>query len=60
MFVWPPARVLNDLASCLQSCTKAYECLGQVKEREGKWADAAANYTTAWKIGKRRHPGIGG
>lgn len=38
---------------------KAFECLGYIREREGRWADAANNYAEAWRIGRRRNPAIG-
>ena len=47
------------LMHSLQSCIKAYEYMGFLREKEQKWTDAAANYEEAWKISKKRNPTIG-
>ncbi|XP_053122295.1 tetratricopeptide repeat protein 21A isoform X2 [Hemicordylus capensis] len=47
---------------CLQynkSCSKAYECLGFIAEREKAYKDAAANYELAWKYSNHTNPAIG-
>lgn len=42
-----------------QSCLKALEYLGFIREKEQKWVEAAANYEKAWKLSKKRNPTIG-
>ncbi|KAM9601421.1 tetratricopeptide repeat protein 21A isoform 2-T2 [Trichechus inunguis] len=56
-----------DLASellqrCLQynkSCSKAYEYMGFIMEKEQSYKDAATNYELAWKYSHHAHPSVG-
>lgn len=32
-----------------KSCSKAWECLGQIMEREQSYQDAAEHYESAWR-----------
>ncbi|XP_053283448.1 tetratricopeptide repeat protein 21B-like [Pleuronectes platessa] len=50
------------LKRCLKhnkSCSKAYEYLGYMMEKDGKFHDAAQNYELAWKYGIQTSPSIG-
>ncbi|KAK2186994.1 hypothetical protein NP493_181g04009 [Ridgeia piscesae] len=50
------------LKHCLQynkSCTKAYEYMGYIMEKEQSYKDAAMNYEMAWKYNKKNNPTIG-
>ncbi|CAH1774388.1 unnamed protein product [Owenia fusiformis] len=50
------------LKRCLQhnkSCTKAYEYMGHIMEKEQSYKDAAKNYEMAWKYGNKNSPNIG-
>lgn len=50
------------LRKCLQynkSCSKAWEYLGFITEREQAYKDAAVNYENAWKYSSCSNPGIG-
>ncbi|XP_034444059.1 tetratricopeptide repeat protein 21B-like [Hippoglossus hippoglossus] len=50
------------LKRCLKhnkSCCKAYEYLGYMMEKDGKFHDAAHNYELAWKYGVQTNPSIG-
>jgi hypothetical protein len=42
-----------------QSCIKAFEFIGYLREKDQKWQEAAANYEEAWRLTKRRNPTIG-
>ena len=44
---------------CAQSCTKAYEYMGYIMEKEQSYKDAALNYEMAWKYNKNNNPTIG-
>ncbi|XP_049726818.1 tetratricopeptide repeat protein 21A isoform X1 [Elephas maximus indicus] len=56
-----------DLASellqrCVQynkSCSKAYEYMGFIMEKEQSYKDAATNYELAWKYSHHAHPSVG-
>ncbi|XP_048190577.1 tetratricopeptide repeat protein 21A isoform X2 [Perognathus longimembris pacificus] len=56
-----------DLASellrrCLQynkSCSKAYEYMGFIMEKEQSYKDAATNYELAWKYSHHANPAVG-
>uniref|UniRef100_A0A183IUL4 TPR_REGION domain-containing protein n=1 Tax=Soboliphyme baturini TaxID=241478 RepID=A0A183IUL4_9BILA len=46
------------LKNCLQhnaSCSKAYENLGLIAEKELNWPEAVSNYENAWKLSKQRN-----
>eukprot|EP00731_Ephydatia_muelleri_P012930 Em0007g240a len=50
------------LKKCLQynkSCSKAWEYLGFITEREQAYKDAAVNYENAWKYSNCSNPSIG-
>ncbi|KAL3111585.1 hypothetical protein niasHT_019932 [Heterodera trifolii] len=51
--------ILRSILQHNASCSKAYEYMGLVCEKEQKYADAAANYEAAWNVRKRRNPSIG-
>uniref|UniRef100_A0A670IZL0 Tetratricopeptide repeat domain 21A n=1 Tax=Podarcis muralis TaxID=64176 RepID=A0A670IZL0_PODMU len=42
-----------------KSCSKAYECLGYIAEKEKAYKDAAANYELAWKHSHQANPTVG-
>lgn len=48
----------SDLCS-LQSCSKAYEYMGFIMEKEQSYKDAATNYELAWKYSHYANPAIG-
>uniref|UniRef100_A0A8C8SR38 Tetratricopeptide repeat domain 21A n=1 Tax=Pelusios castaneus TaxID=367368 RepID=A0A8C8SR38_9SAUR len=52
----------EQLKRCLQynkSCSKAYEYLGFIMEKEQAYKDAAANYELAWKYSNQANPAVG-
>ncbi|XP_064471618.1 tetratricopeptide repeat protein 21B-like [Ornithodoros turicata] len=42
-----------------KSCTKAYEYMGYIMEKEQSYRDAAQYYENAWKQGNQNNPAIG-
>ncbi|XP_019385707.1 PREDICTED: tetratricopeptide repeat protein 21A isoform X3 [Crocodylus porosus] len=53
---------MEQLKRCLQynkSCSKAYEYMGFIMEKEQAYKDAAANYKLAWKYSNQANPAIG-
>ncbi|XP_075548739.1 tetratricopeptide repeat protein 21B-like isoform X1 [Dermacentor variabilis] len=42
-----------------KSCTKAYEYMGYIMEKEQSYKDAAQYYENAWKQGSQNNPAIG-
>ncbi|XP_077563092.1 tetratricopeptide repeat protein 21B-like isoform X2 [Haemaphysalis longicornis] len=42
-----------------KSCTKAYEYIGYIMEKEQSYKDAAQYYESAWKQGNQNNPAIG-
>ncbi|XP_020661983.3 tetratricopeptide repeat protein 21A [Pogona vitticeps] len=53
---------IDQVKRCLRynkSCTKAYECLGFIAEKENSYKDAASNYELAWKYSNQANPAIG-
>ena len=47
---------------CLQynkSCSKAWELLGTIMEKEASYKDAADNYDMSWKLGKKSSARVG-
>ncbi|XP_033021119.1 tetratricopeptide repeat protein 21A isoform X1 [Lacerta agilis] len=42
-----------------KSCSKAYECLGYIAEKEKAYKDAATNYELAWKHSHQANPTVG-
>ena len=50
---------MNTCVLCGQSCTKAYEYMGYIMEKEQSYKDAAMNYEMAWKYNKKNNPTIG-
>ncbi|KAK5649373.1 hypothetical protein RI129_000402 [Pyrocoelia pectoralis] len=42
-----------------KACTKAYECLGFIAEKEQSYKDACNNYDNAWKFCGRSNPSTG-
>ena len=42
-----------------QSCSKAWEYLGYISEKEQAYRDAAANYEKAWRYSNSSNPSIG-
>ncbi|MFH4973496.1 hypothetical protein AB6A40_000205 [Gnathostoma spinigerum] len=51
--------LLRTILQHNNSCIKAFEYMGYLREREQKWTDAAANYEEAWRLSGRRNPSIG-
>ncbi|KAJ3030267.1 UNVERIFIED_CONTAM: Tetratricopeptide repeat protein 21B [Siphonaria sp. JEL0065] len=50
------------LKRCLaqnKSCSKAYEYLGYIMEKEASYKDAADSYTSAWKLERESNAAIG-
>ena len=43
----------------LQSCTKAYEFIGMIMEKEAAYKDASEHYQKAWNYGNKNQPSIG-
>ena len=41
------------------SCTKAYEFIGMIMEREAAYKDASENYQKAWLFGNKNQPNVG-
>ena len=41
------------------SCTKAYEFVGMIMEREAAYKDASENYQKAWLFGNKNQPNFG-
>ncbi len=42
-----------------KSCTKAWEYLGLIMEKESAYKDAADNYEQAWKFDNQANPTVG-
>jgi tetratricopeptide repeat protein 21B len=42
-----------------RACSKAYEYLGFISEKEQRFKDAVGNYECAWRFGGKTNPGIG-
>ncbi|XP_077159811.1 tetratricopeptide repeat protein 21A isoform X2 [Paroedura picta] len=53
------ADLLNRCLRYNKSCSKAYECLGFIAEKEKAYKDAAANYELAWKYSNQANPAVG-
>ncbi|KAI6188453.1 Tetratricopeptide repeat protein 21B [Aphelenchoides besseyi] len=51
--------VLRTVLQYNASATKAFEYMGFLREREQKFADAAANYEMAWRLCRQRNAAIG-
>ncbi|KAH7731473.1 tetratricopeptide repeat protein 21A isoform X1 [Aphelenchoides avenae] len=51
--------ILRTVLQHNASAIKAYEYMGFLREREQKFADAAANYEGAWRLCRQRNPAIG-
>uniref|UniRef100_A0A1I7RZM2 Tetratricopeptide repeat protein 21B n=1 Tax=Bursaphelenchus xylophilus TaxID=6326 RepID=A0A1I7RZM2_BURXY len=51
--------VLRTVLQYNASATKAYEYMGFLREKEQKYADAAANYELAWRLCRQRNPAVG-
>ncbi|XP_039379982.1 tetratricopeptide repeat protein 21A isoform X5 [Mauremys reevesii] len=52
----------EQLKRCLQynkSCSKAYEYMGFIMEKEQAYKDAATNYELAWKYSNQANPAVG-
>ena len=41
------------------SCSRAFECLGAIAEREGRLAEAAAHYESAWTHESKTNAAVG-
>lgn len=58
-----PWRCLQELCSrCLkynQSCSRAWELLGSIAEREQAYKDAANHYEHAWKLATQADQAVG-
>lgn len=55
-------QALELCKKCIEhnkSCTRAYEFIGQMMEREAAYKDASDNYEKAWSYGKKNQPAIG-
>nr|XP_056713559.1 tetratricopeptide repeat protein 21A [Euleptes europaea] len=53
------AELLNRCLRYNKSCSKAYECLGFIAEKEKAYRNAAANYEFAWKYSNQSNPAVG-
>ncbi|XP_060104278.1 tetratricopeptide repeat protein 21A [Heteronotia binoei] len=53
------ADLLNRCLRYNKSCSKAYECLGFIAEKEKAYKDAAGNYELAWKYSNQANPAVG-
>lgn len=42
-----------------KSCTKAFESLGLIHEKEQQYKDAATKYEQAWNFGNKTNPAVG-
>lgn len=51
--------LINKVVQHNKACTKAYEYLGFIAEKEQRYKDAANYYENAWKYGGRANPAIG-
>ncbi|RZC41543.1 tetratricopeptide repeat protein 21B-like [Asbolus verrucosus] len=51
--------LLNKVVQHNKACSKAYEYLGFISEKEQHFKDAASNYESAWRFGGKSNPGIG-
>lgn len=51
--------LLNKIVQHNKACSKAYEYLGFVCEKEQHYKDAVVNYECAWRFGGKSNPGIG-
>ncbi|CAB3403169.1 unnamed protein product [Caenorhabditis bovis] len=52
-------KVLDLVLHHNASSIKAYECMGYLREKEQKYAEAYQHYEKAWRICKFRNPAIG-
>ncbi|XP_055270575.1 tetratricopeptide repeat protein 21A isoform X3 [Moschus berezovskii] len=53
------SELLQRCVKYNKSCSKAYEYMGVIMEREQSYKDAAANYELAWKYSHYTNPAIG-
>jgi tetratricopeptide (TPR) repeat protein len=52
-------ELLKKVTSVNQSCSKAWEYLGLIMEKEQAYKDAAENYAKCWALEKNTNPTIG-
>lgn len=53
------ADLVNKVVQHNKACTKAYEYLGFIAEKEARYKDAATHYESAWRFGGKANPAIG-
>lgn len=51
--------LLNKVVQHNKACSKAYEYLGFIAEKEQRFRDAASNYEQAWRYNGKTNPSIG-
>ena len=51
--------LLGKVVQHNKACSKAYEYLGFISEKEQRYKDAVGNYENAWRFGGKTNPGIG-
>ena len=44
---------------CVQACSRAWEYLGYISEKEQAYKDAASNYEKAWTYSSHANPAVG-
>lgn len=57
-----PDQAMECFKKCLEhnkSCTKAYEFIGTILEKESAFKEASENYQKAWEFGNKNQPNIG-
>jgi tetratricopeptide repeat protein 21B len=52
-------EMLKECIKYNKSCSKAYDYLGFIHEKDGAYKDAAANYEQAWMLANSADPSIG-
>lgn len=53
------SELLNKVLVHNKSCTKAFESLGLIHEKEQQYKDAAIKYEQAWNFGNKTNPAVG-
>ncbi|XP_059488844.1 tetratricopeptide repeat protein 21B-like isoform X2 [Neocloeon triangulifer] len=53
------SELLNKVLVHNKSCTKAFEGLGLIHEKEQQYKDAASKYEQAWTFGNQSNPAVG-
>ncbi|KAJ8937364.1 hypothetical protein NQ314_011910 [Rhamnusium bicolor] len=52
-------ELINKVVQHNKACTKAYEYLGYIAEKEQRYKDAVNHYEQTWKFGGKSNPTIG-